>query len=865
MKKTTLVVAAVCAAVGSLFADPAWRGEALRAWTRGGHQVKEAVVGDGRLKVVCGGSDTHLYSSTFTTPAKPTQEFVIRAKGDRGGRGELFWMQPGKGPSQKLSCGFEWIGDGEWHEYRLRPYWQGEKEIGKVRLDFPVSAADGGVFTIERMEIVDGADAIAVDAAKYVGVTFSLSAKKDSLAEILWAGDGESGVKKETLRVPGDGRVHRYFLHLKARRAWKGTIGLMRVQTPEGVAQPTDLAFVEEEPVLPPDLIVKSARLSDAFNRVGTPTPLTILLENLGTETARTVQIVPEKLPASVKVLEKDSHLVKDLYGRESTAFDIVLDCSKAMSFKARFAVKGPGAPTHLVEVPVEVLPSLNLEKSSYVPEPKPVETDYDIGALYFPGWSRIQAWERVWKVCPERKPVLGWYDEANPEVIDWQIKWLVENGIRTLYVDWYWHKGSQHLDHWVKAFYKAKYRSHIKWAMMWANHNAVGSHSIEDQREVTKFWIENYFNTPEYLRIDDKPVVWMWSAQNMERDAKNEGGCRRLLDVSREMARVAGFKGIYFIAMKWPEADCSRKTIQMYKDLGFDMTGIYHFMSHGGRCDSDRRFPYSAVADANSMNWWKQYEHKDILPFLPNLSTGWDDRPWNDHCEIYGKNADDFRRICRAAKDFADRTGVKRLCLAPLNEWGEGSYAEPNAEHGFGFYEAVRETFCKRPAAGWPLNYGPKDVGLGPYDLPPPEPPRRVTHWTFTDGDRHGWQSLMNTRDYRADSEGLSFTSTSHDPAITTWFAPVEAKDFTHVVVKMKVCGSKTTAQLFWAGPGGQANEAASLSLPIVCDGVFHEYRFPVSKKPEWRSRVNHFRFDPVGVPNAKVVIDSVRLVRED
>ena len=356
-----------------------------------------------------------------------------------------------------------------------------------------------------------------------------------------------------------------------------------------------------------------------------------------------------------------------------------------------------------------------------------------------------------------------------------------------------------------------------------------------------------------------------MWSAQNMERDAKNEGGCRRLLDVSREMARVAGFKGIYFIAMKWPEADCSRKTIQMYKDLGFDMTGIYHFMSHGGRCDSDRRFPYSAVADANSMNWWKQYEHKDILPFLPNLSTGWDDRPWNDHCEIYGKNAVDFKRICRAAKDFADRTGVKRLCLAPLNEWGEGSYAEPNAEHGFGFYEAVRETFCKRPAAGWPLNYGPKDVGLGPYDLPPPEPPRRVTHWTLTDGDRHGWQSLMNTRDYRADSEGLSFTSTSHDPAITTWFAPVEAKDFTHVVVKMKVCGSKTTAQLFWAGPGGQANEAASLSLPIVCDGVFHEYRFPVSKKPEWRSRVNHFRFDPVGVPNAKVVIDSVRLVRED
>ena len=103
MKKTTLVVAAVCAVVGSLFADPAWRGEALRAWTRGGHQVKEAVVGDGRLKVVCGGSDTHLYSSTFDLAAKPTQEVVFRARGNRSGKGELFWMQPGKGPTQKLS------------------------------------------------------------------------------------------------------------------------------------------------------------------------------------------------------------------------------------------------------------------------------------------------------------------------------------------------------------------------------------------------------------------------------------------------------------------------------------------------------------------------------------------------------------------------------------------------------------------------------------------------------------------------------------------------------------------------------------------------------------------------------------------
>jgi len=54
---------------------------------------------------------------------------------------------------------------------------------------------------------------------------------------------------------------------------------------------------------------------------------------------------------------------------------------------------------------------------------------------------------------------------------------------------------------------------------------------------------------------------------------------------------------------------------------------------------------------------------------------------------------------------------------LAPVNEWGEGSYAEPCREFGFGMYEAVRDSLCEKPETGWPQNYGPKDVGLGPYE----------------------------------------------------------------------------------------------------------------------------------------------------
>ena len=427
--------------------------------------------------------------------------------------------------------------------------------------------------------------------------------------------------------------------------------------------------------------------------------------------------------------------------------------------------------------------------------------------------------------------------------------------------MDWYWHQGRQHLDHWVKAFYKAKYRRHLKWAMMWANHNPAGSHSEEDQRAVTKFWIENYFNTPEYLRIDDKPVVWIWAAANMDRDL-GPGGCKKLLEISRQMAREAGYKGIYFIAMKWPEADWGEKAVQSCKDRGFDMTSIYHFMDHGGKAKSGRRYSYDLCVEA-SLPAWRKRQASGILPFMPNLSTGWDDRPWNDHCEIYGKSAEGFRRICADAKRFADETGVKRLCLAPLNEWGEGSYAEPNAEFGFGFYEAVRDTFCKRPAGGWPLNYGPKDVGLGPYDLPPPAPMPRVSAWDFTGGGTQGWRAMMGLSDFAASPRGITFRTVTSDPAVCVSFAPIDARDYSEVVVRMKVEGRVRAGncQLFWAGPGRKVAEVASAMLPVTVDGAFHDYRFPVGANRNWRGRINHFRFDPAQMPDLRVTIESVRL----
>ncbi len=836
--------------------------EALGEWTKRCHQVSSAEIKDGALHIVCSGADAHVYSGSLDIAPDASQEVVFRAKGNASGSGELFWMEPDKGPNQKQSASFQWIGDGEWHEYRVRPFWQGERRIGKLRLDFPVLASQGGVFDISSISVESAADVCSINADECGGLVVGIRADAPGDGVLSWASSAQSGLHKKAFRFPGSGLRHTIYVDLASQPGWKGIVVWTNLIA--DLAHLDSVAFVKDEPELPPDLVVKSARAADAFNRVGGIAPVRVSFENVGTTAARHVSIAVGPLPKGVRLVNAAAIAdIGDIGGQESRTATAEFMSDVPCEFAAELKVSADGVTPVCVSVPVKVLPSLGLAKASYVPEPRPVETDYDIGALYFPGWAKIQAWQRVWNVCPERKPVLGWYDEANPEVVDWQIKWLVENGIRTLYVDWYWNKGRQYLDHWVKAFYKARYRRHIKWAMMWANHNPQGSHSEEDQRAATKFWIENYFNTPEYLRIDGKPVVWIWSPEAMDRDV-GPGGCRKLLDISRQMAREAGYPGVYFIAMKLPEADWSEKAVQACKDRGFDMTGIYHFMDHGGKARSGRRYSYDLCVE-RSLSAWRERHATGILPFLPNLSTGWDDRPWNDHCEIYGKSAEGFRRICQDAKRFADETGVKRLCLAPLNEWGEGSYAEPNAEHGFGFYEAVRDTFCRRPDNGWPLNYGPKDVGLGPYDLPIPEQPPRVTSWKFTDGDAKGWHAMMGISDFSSTSAGLVFNTTSCDPAVVSRFPAVEVRDFGEVVVRMKVEGAVPagSCQLFWSGPGRKASEATSTSLSVKTDGEFHDYILPVGKNRAWRGRVDNLRFDPTQASGLRVTIESVRLIR--
>lgn len=536
-------------------------------------------------------------------------------------------------------------------------------------------------------------------------------------------------------------------------------------------------------------------------------------------------------------------------------------------------------------------------EKSTYVPEPKPAFGPIEISALYYPGTEQMAEWDQVEQTLPHIKPLLGWYDEGNPEVIDWQIKWAVEHGISSFCVDWYWNRGVQRLDHWVKGYYQAKYRKYLKWYMMYANHNEAGAHSTEDQINVTQFWLDNYFKTPEYYTTEDgRPVVVLWSFDLLDKDFINEAaqngetlqpgeGVKRALKITDDMAKQAGLPGVCFIDM-YHGWKYDQDKIDRAKQAGYEAQMIYnfdtisYFIAEDCRKPTDERnrFSYDLVVEA-SKRWWNMTSKDTAFPFLPILPTGWNDQPrsFQKARVITDRTPEKFRVICQNCKDFCIEKGFKKIIIAPLNEWQEGSYIEPNEEYGFAMYDTLRDVFCDKPAEGFPENVTPAELGMGPYDYPQMVRPN-VTSWDFSN-DVQGWyRNPYGTAYLKIVDNAVRFFRSGPDrPAIRTRLTPFDAANLTQFKLRMRVTPNPNaptqpsgdeTMTLLWGTttkslikPDLSLSEDTSVSIPVILDGEWHEYTLDLTQNPNWKDQVNELWFDPVNLSQAYVDIKWMKL----
>jgi len=358
----------------------------------------------------------------------------------------------------------------------------------------------------------------------------------------------------------------------------------------------------------------------------------------------------------------------------------------------------------------------IKAKEAAYVPTPTPVQSDYDIGVYYFPGWApdrpdgTSSRWEKQ-AAFPERDPVLGWYREGDPEVADWHIKWAVENGIRFFIYDWYWRDGKVTLQEGLHdGLLKARYRDMLKFCIMWANHPPFSNHTKEQFIQVADYWVERYLRLPNYYCIDGRPYVSFFHVGELRKCFGTDEKLADALAAMRQRVRDAGLPGLYIVIC----GDASKPSQEWAKKVGFDAVTAYNYWPAGAVTTQS---PYEPFIRAHE-DIWRSARKAGVIRYIPLLTSNWDARPWHGPFTNarFGRTTARLEAGLRRMRAFLDETGDKVGILEAWNEWGEGSYIEPNREFGFGDLEAIRRTFA-RPG-DWPVNIGPQDVGLGPYDV---------------------------------------------------------------------------------------------------------------------------------------------------
>lgn len=157
-----------------------------------------------------------------------------------------------------------------------------------------------------------------------------------------------------------------------------------------------------------------------------------------------------------------------------------------------------------------------------------PIATKRLVGTHYYLWWGKDDNWADRYKY----QPVLGSYDSGNRQVINQHIKWALEHGIHWFSIGWAGpnHTATKRLE---EDFLKAKLADKMKFSILYetrARFDPEGSQPIDMTSSQNEQRLKNdlayikkqYFSRDNYLRINNKPVLFFYFSHAFRNKAKS-------------------------------------------------------------------------------------------------------------------------------------------------------------------------------------------------------------------------------------------------------------------------------------------------------------------------------------------------------
>ena len=350
----------------------------------------------------------------------------------------------------------------------------------------------------------------------------------------------------------------------------------------------------------------------------------------------------------------------------------------------------------------------------SGIPYSLAYEENVKVGAYYYIWYGLPPPYIAHWKESIKSTPLLGKYNSSDPTVADQHILLAKQHGIDFFAVSWI---GKGTLVDWINetadhtwdfdeidsnlqnGLLKAPHIQDFNFCLFYETEIILSTYWQKPEKNFTKIFIDDmvyaaqhYFNRSSYLRIDGKPVLFIYDLPYLY--LYSPIPAQELLNQTRRQLASIG-SDVYFIG------DVGGGPHTPYN---INYTWLYSMNAITTYRFSEPSKGWNGVLEDARTYYpeWRNVMNSMGIKFIPNAYSGFNNTGLagvqQNTTVALPLNATMFREMLKLAINNAD--DLKMVMITSWNEWLEATAIEPSMEFGELFLHTIYDVVPEFPSS---------------------------------------------------------------------------------------------------------------------------------------------------------------------